>query len=30
MAEANQRGWTVISMKNDWKKVFASQSRNPR
>ena len=23
MAEANQRGWTVISMKNDWKKVFA-------
>ena len=23
MAEANQRGWTVISMKNDWKKLFA-------
>lgn len=23
MAEANQQGWTVISMKNDWKKVFA-------
>ncbi|WP_300336637.1 HAD family hydrolase [Accumulibacter sp.] len=23
MAEANQRGWTVISMKNDWKKAFA-------
>lgn len=23
MAEANQQGWTLISMKNDWKKVFA-------
>jgi phosphoglycolate phosphatase-like HAD superfamily hydrolase len=23
MAEANQQGWTVVSMKNDWKKVFA-------
>ena len=23
MAEANQQGWTVISMKDDWKKVFA-------
>ena len=23
MAEAKERGWTVISMKNDWKKVFA-------
>jgi phosphoglycolate phosphatase-like HAD superfamily hydrolase len=23
MAEANQRGWTVISMKNDWKRVFS-------
>lgn len=23
MAEANKQGWTVISMKNDWKKVFA-------
>ena len=23
MAEANQRGWNVISMKNDWKKIFA-------
>lgn len=23
MAEAKQQGWTVISMKNDWKKVFA-------
>ncbi len=23
MAEAKQQGWTVISMKNDWKKAFA-------
>jgi len=23
MAEAKQQGWTVISMKDDWKKVFA-------
>jgi phosphoglycolate phosphatase-like HAD superfamily hydrolase len=23
MAEANKNGWTVISMKNDWKKIFA-------
>jgi hypothetical protein len=23
--EAPQRGWTVISMKNDWKTVFAPQ-----
>lgn len=23
MAEANQQGWTVISMKNDWKRIFA-------
>ena len=23
MAEAKQRGWTVISMKNDWKRIFA-------
>jgi len=22
MAEAKTNGWTVISMKNDWKKVF--------
>jgi hypothetical protein len=22
LAEANSRGWTVISMKNDWKRVF--------
>jgi hypothetical protein len=21
--EARKKGWTVISMKNDWKKVFA-------
>ena len=23
MAEANKDGWTVISMKNDWKRIFA-------
>ena len=23
MAEARKQGWTVISMKNDWKKIFA-------
>ena len=23
LAEAKQRGWTVISMKNDWKRIFA-------
>src|SRR5262245_14219969 len=23
MAEAQKRGWTVISMKNDWKRIFA-------
>lgn len=22
MDEAKQRGWTVISMKNDWKQIF--------
>jgi hypothetical protein len=22
-AEADKRGWTVISMKNDWKRIFA-------
>jgi hypothetical protein len=22
MAEANRRGWSVISMKNDWNRVF--------
>jgi hypothetical protein len=21
--EAKQKGWTVISMKNDWKRIFA-------
>jgi hypothetical protein len=25
MAEAKKRGWTVISMKNDWKRIFACQ-----
>jgi hypothetical protein len=23
MAEAKKRGWTVVSMKNDWKHIFA-------
>jgi hypothetical protein len=23
MAEAKKRGWVVISMKNDWKRIFA-------
>ena len=23
MDEAKKRGWTVISMKNDWKRIFA-------
>ena len=23
MDEAEKRGWTVISMKNDWKRIFA-------
>jgi hypothetical protein len=23
MAEAQKRGWVVISMKNDWKRIFA-------
>jgi hypothetical protein len=23
MAQAKKNGWTVISMKNDWKKIFA-------
>ena len=23
MAEAKTNGWTVISMKNDWKRIFA-------
>jgi hypothetical protein len=23
LTEANQRSWTVISMKDDWKRIFA-------
>ena len=23
MAEAQKRGWVVISLKNDWKRIFA-------
>jgi hypothetical protein len=23
MAQAKKNGWTVISMKNDWKRIFA-------
>jgi hypothetical protein len=23
MADAKKNGWTVISMKNDWKRIFA-------
>ena len=23
MAEAKQRGWSVISMKNDWRRIFS-------
>jgi len=23
LSEANQRGWTVVSMKDDWNRVFA-------
>jgi len=26
MAEAKKDGWTVISMKNDWKKIFAFEN----
>jgi phosphoglycolate phosphatase-like HAD superfamily hydrolase len=26
MTEANQKGWTVISMKNDWKRIFSWQN----
>ncbi len=26
MAEATKRGWTVISMKNDWKRIFSFDS----
>jgi hypothetical protein len=25
MVEAKKKGWTVISMKNDWKRIFAWQ-----
>jgi hypothetical protein len=25
MAEAQKRGWVVISMKNDWKRIFARE-----
>ena len=25
--EANDRGWTVVDMKNDWKRVFAFDSK---
>jgi hypothetical protein len=25
--EASQRGWTVVSMKNDWRRVFPGGSR---
>jgi hypothetical protein len=27
MDEAKQRGWTVISMKNDWKQIFAEEAK---
>ncbi|MBK8176638.1 MAG: haloacid dehalogenase-like hydrolase [Rhodospirillales bacterium] len=27
MDEAKQRGWTVISMKNDWKQIFAAEAK---
>ena len=27
MAEANQSGWTVISMKDDWKTIFAFEGK---
>jgi hypothetical protein len=27
MDEAKQRGWTVISMKNDWKRIFAKEAK---
>ncbi len=23
LAEAQERGWTVVSMKDDWKQIFA-------
>ena len=30
MDEAKQRGWTVISMKNDWKTIFAEGVARPK
>jgi len=27
MAEAKKNGWTVISMKNDWKTIFPFESK---
>jgi hypothetical protein len=27
MAEAKKNAWTVISMKNDWKVIFAFESK---
>jgi hypothetical protein len=29
MDEAEQRGWTVISMKDDWARIFAADAANP-
>jgi len=28
LAEAHERGWTVVSMKDDWKRIFAFETRN--
>ena len=28
MAEAKQKGWVVVSMKNDWKRIFAFENMN--
>jgi len=27
MAEAKKNGWTVISMKDDWKTIFAFENK---
>jgi hypothetical protein len=27
MDEAKQRGWVVISMKNDWKRIFPTEAK---
>jgi hypothetical protein len=27
--QAQKQGWTVISMKNDWKKIFSFEQRAP-